>query len=237
MRRAAYLGMYAAFAALGIAVVARPASLWVRSLGLSGPTLAWDVPLGALSFALAVALALFTVSLAVAAARGMRPRVPVHAAFLLLVASCLGARMAAPQPEAPRDPSPLLLDALARVAEELDARWERRYVPDAGTLNAVLFGVAETGFRRNGRPLKPHARVLSGAAGPQLERLPEDEPGTIYVAVSGDRQSAWLTVLGGLGGVLTLANGKPAVIEARSGTHNLPGRDPLVPAYPRAHKN
>ena len=62
--RAAYLATYAAFAALGVAMVARPALLWFRSLGFFGVARAWDVPLGALSFGLGVAVCLFTLSLA-----------------------------------------------------------------------------------------------------------------------------------------------------------------------------
>jgi hypothetical protein len=73
--------------------------------------------------------------------------------------------------------------------------------------------------------------VLSGAEGPQLEPLPGDQPGTIYLSLSRDRQTAWLTALT-LDGTLRLPARQPAVIEAHAGTHSLPGRDPALPAYP-----
>ena len=59
-----------------------------------------------------------------------------------------------------------------------------------------------------------------------------NEPGTLYVAISSDRRTAWLTALG-LGGVQRSSSGQPALIEARAGSHSPVGRDPLVPAYPR----
>ena len=73
--------------------------------------------------------------------------------------------------------------------------------------------------------------MVENASGPQLTRLAGDAPGTIYLALSPDRTGAWLTALG-LGAVLQLAPGRPALIELHSGTHSLPGRDPHVPAYP-----
>jgi hypothetical protein len=71
--------------------------------------------------------------------------------------------------------------------------------------------------------------VASDAA--QTEALADDSPGTLYVALSKDRKSAWLTALS-LRGVLKLPSGKPAQLELHAGTHSLPGRDPLVPLYP-----
>jgi len=94
--------------------------------------------------------------------------------------------------------------------------------------------VAPTGFRRLGRNVPLRARILSGAEGARLDVLEGDLPGTIYVSISKDRQTAWLTAAAGGGAVLTISPGQPAVIEAHSGTHSLPGRDPLVPAYPKA---
>lgn len=232
MLRAASFALSAAFAALGVALAGRPALLWLRSQGLLRPTLGWDVPLGALSLVLVLTLTCLTLWLAVATALGRPGRVQVHAALLLLAAACVGARAAAPPPVPPRDPAPVLLDALRRTAEDLDARYASRYLPDASVLNAALAGVPDPGFRRLGRPLRAHARVLSGAAGPQLEPLPEDDPATLYVAVSADRHSVWLTALG-LDGILRLSSGKPAQLEAHGGTHNLPGRDAMVPVYPR----
>ena len=78
------------------------------------------------------------------------------------------------------------------------------------------------------------ALALTGQAGKRagFEPLPGDQPGTIYLALSQDRQTAWLTALT-VDGVLKLPAGKPAMIEAHSGTHSLPGHDPALLAYPR----
>ena len=67
--------------------------------------------------------------------------------------------------------------------------------------------------------------------GPRIDPPVGDLPGTIYLEISTDRTAAWITALS-LRGVLRLSSGKPALIEAHAGTHSLPGRDPLVPAYP-----
>jgi hypothetical protein len=229
--RMAYLAVYAGLAALGEGLVARPALLWLRGQGLLRAALPWEVPMGGAALALAALVAVATLWLASDAALGRRPRVPQHAAFLALLGACLALRAGTAEPGPPRDPAPALLQGLRAAAEELDRDFHGRYLPDAGQINGALAQVPPPGFRRLGRSIPLHARVLSGAEGPQTEPLPGDEPGTIYVAISRDRAAAWLTALA-LPGVLRTPAGKPALIEAHAGTHSLPGRDPLVPAYP-----
>src|SRR5262249_10703396 len=151
--------------------------------------------------------------------------------FLLPRAVCFAVRSWAGDPQPPRDPAPALLDGLRAAAGELDRDFHGSYLPDASQLNSALAQVTPPGYRRLGRDIPLHARVLSGADGPQLEPLPGDIPGTIYVAISRDRTAAWISALA-LGGTLKLASGKPALVEAHAGTHSQPGRDPLVPAYP-----
>jgi hypothetical protein len=63
--------------------------------------------------------------------------------------------------------------------------------------------------------------------GAQLEALPGDPPGTIYLCISSDEQRAWLSALA-LHGVL------PVTVQADAGTHPAPGFDPLLPLYPNA---
>ena len=46
MTRTSYLALYAASAALGAALLIRPAASWMRGLGLFRPVLPWTVPLG-----------------------------------------------------------------------------------------------------------------------------------------------------------------------------------------------
>jgi hypothetical protein len=195
--------------------------------------LAWDVPYGALLLAAAALLALFTVWLASQAALKRRAGGPLHVAFLMVVGLCLALRSASGNPRPPTGAAPALLEALRVAAGELDRDWAGRYTPDAAEFNASLAQVHRPAFRRLGRPVPLHVRVLSGAQGPQLEPLPGDQPGTIYVAVAQDRQAAWLTALG-LESIESLSPGIPAVVEARSGTHSLPGRDHALPAYPRS---
>jgi len=230
--RIAYLSGYAALAALGAALAGRPAVLWARSQGIFETVLGWDVPHGALLFTAAACLALSTAWLASRAALKQPPGIPLHVAFLLLVGSCLALRSASGNPRPPRDPAPALLEALRAAAGELDVGYTGQYAPDAAEFNAPLAQVPAPSFRRLGRPVPLHARVLSGATGPQLEPLPGDQPGTIYVAVSQDRRAAWLTALS-LGNIALLPSGMTAVVEARGGSHDLPGQDPALPAYPR----
>jgi hypothetical protein len=230
IRRMTYLAAYGGLAALGEALVARPGLLWARSQGTFSPALAWDVQYGALLFACALLLGLFTFALAWEAALGRRPRPPLHVALLLAVGICFALRSASGNPRPPRDPAPALLDGLRAAAEELDRGYRGLYAPDAGQFASALAQVAPAPFRRLGRPIPLHVRVLSGADGPQLEALPEDLPGTIYVAISKDRQSAWLTALS-IDGILGLEGARPALAVARNGTHSLPGEDPGLPAY------
>ena len=231
MVRSVYVLAYAALVALGEALVARPAALWLNSQGLFRTLLAWDVPMGAAFLAAAAGLAALTFALAVALAFGKKPRAPAHLALLCMIAFCIALRAHAGDPRPPRDPLPSLLAGLRAAAERLDELWAPGYAHDAGAFASAFDRVPPTGFRRLSRPAPLHVRILSGAAGAQSEPLAADEPGTIYVAISLDRSSAWLTALGP-GGIVALPSGKPALIEARGGTHSLPGRDPLVPAYP-----
>lgn len=230
IRRVTYLAAYAALAALGEALVARPALLWVRSQGIFSPALAWDVPYGALLLACAVLLALFTFALSCAMALRRKPRQPLHVAFLLAVGICFALRSASGNPRPPRDPAPELLEALGAAADELDRSYDGSYAPDAAQFGSALARIRPPAFRRLGRAIPLHARVLSGADGPQVVPLPGDQPGTVYVAISKDRQSAWLTALG-LDGISTLPAGAPAVAVARAGTHSPPDSDPQLPAY------
>jgi hypothetical protein len=230
--RLAYLAAYAALSALGAALVARPAFLWVRSQGLAGAALAWDVPNGALFAASAALLAFLTLWLATGAALRRSSGAPLHLAFLLGVGFCLALRSASGDPRPPTDPAPGLLDALRAAAEELERGWAGQYAPDAAQFSPSLAQVHPPAFRLRGGSLPLHVRVLSGAEGAQLEPLPGDPPGTVYLSVSRDRQTAWLTALT-LDGTLKLPSSKPALIEAHGGTHALPGHDPAVPEYPR----
>ena len=232
MIRLAYLSTYAALAALGEALVARPAVLWVKSQGIFAPELAWDVPFGGLLLCAAAGIALLTIWLASDAALGRRPALPLHAAFLLLVGICFAVRFASGDPPPPPDPTPRLLDALRAAADELDRDYRGAYAPDAAQFSSTLAQVAPPRFQRLGRQLPLHARILSGAYGPQLQALAGDQPGTIYVAISQDRQSAWLSALS-LNGILAVASGRAAIAEAHAGTHSVPGADPAIPSYPR----
>lgn len=229
--RIAYLAAYAALAALGEALVARAGLLWLEGQGLFHVALPWEVSLGGWALLLAAVLALMTLWLAAAAALGRRQRLGQHALFLLVLALCLAVRTWGGEPAPPRDPSPTLFDGLRAAAGELERDFHGLYAPDAAQLNGALAQVGPPGFRRLGRGIPLHARVLSGADGPQLVALPQDLPGTIYVALSQDRRAAWLTALS-LQGVARLGSGKPALIEAHEGTHSTLGRDPLMPAYP-----
>ena len=229
--RIVYLAAYGALAVLGEALVARPALLWLRGQGLLRVALPWDVPLGGLSFLLASLVALATLWLAARAALGRRPRLGQHTAFLMLLALCLALRASAGDPRPPADPAPALLEGLRTVAAALDRDYRDAYALDSAPLDAALSKLTAPGYRRLGRALPLHVRVLSPAVGAQLDPLAGDAPGTIYLAASPDRQSVWLTALA-LRNVLHLSSGKPALIEAHAGTHSLPGRDPLAPAYP-----
>ncbi len=163
MVRGAFIALYAGFAALGAALLARPAVLWVQGLGLTRPVRPWHVPLGWAAALLAAVLAAFAFGMAVHTAVGGKPRRRHYLAFLLLVALAL-------------------------------------------LLRAVSGDI---------RPP------------PQIEALPGDLPGTIYVCISSDEQRAWLSAL-------SLHRVLPATVQANAGTHSAPGLDPLLPLYPNA---
>jgi hypothetical protein len=229
--RAVSLLVYAVLAALGEAVVARPALLFLQGLGLFRSALPWRVPFGAPQLVLALSIAFVTLVLATRAALGQKARVPLHAALLCLLALSFAARSIAAEPSPPADPLPALLRGLRSAAEALDQGYSRAYQPDPVPLDAAVAQLGPPGFVLHGRLLPLRARVLPDASGPQLTKLMGDAPGIIYVAIARDRKCAWLTALS-LPGIAQLASGRPAVVEARGGTHSLPGRDPLVPAYP-----
>src|SRR5882672_10807855 len=126
----AYFAAYAALAALGAALVAGPALLWLRSQGLFEAALAWEVRNGAL-------LVVLTLWLALQAALCRSSRAPLHLAFLLGVGICLALRSASGDPRPPADPAPGLLDALRAAAEDLDRGWAGQYTPD--TANTAQF--------------------------------------------------------------------------------------------------
>ena len=232
MVRALSLLAYAAFAALGAGLLARPALAWLLGLGLLRRVLPAEVPLGGLSALLLLAIAAATLRLAVAAALERRAGLRSHLVLLVLAAAALVLRGVAGAPGAPRDPAPALLDAVRAAADAADAHYAsaKAYSLDEAALDASLSRLPRPGFTRFGRALPLRARIVGGALGPQLAALPGDGPGTIYLAVSGDRQRSWITALG-LRGVLT-SSGRPVMIQARAGTHSAPGRDPLVPVYP-----
>jgi hypothetical protein len=229
--RAASLFVYAGLAALGEALVARPALLFLRSLGLFHAVLPWRVPFGAVQLVLALALALLTVLLASRAALGKKSRLSLHAALLGLLALSFAARSTAAEPQAAADPLPSLILGLRTAAEALDQDYSQGYALDETPLETALGRLAAPGFVLRGRSLPLRARVLRDAPGPQLTKLAGDQPGLLYVAIASDRKSAWLTALS-LNGIVRLASGRVAIIEAHGGTHSLAGRDPLIPAYP-----
>ena len=227
--RVVNLMVYAAFAALGEALVAKPALAWLRGRGLFRAALPWHVPLGGGAALLALALAAFTLALSLRFALGRRARVPLHAAFLALFALCLVLRVAAAEPAPPTDPTAPLFDGLRAVAVELDRGYAGRYQADPAALDALLSRLPPPGFVRLFRALPLHLRALSNADGPQLTPLAGDEPGTLYLALAADGRRLWLSAL-------TLQGGEAAVlrqtVQATAGTHSLPGRDARVPAYP-----
>ena len=99
MIRLLYVWAYAALTAVGFALVARPATLWLRSQAMTDP--AWDVPFGPAFVAAAVALALLAGWLAGEIALRRRPGARLHLALLLAVALCFTLRRTAADP-APR---------------------------------------------------------------------------------------------------------------------------------------
>jgi hypothetical protein len=231
--RAVSLVVYAGLAALGEALVARPALLFLRGLGLFHSVLPWRVPFGALQLIFALGIALLTLLLAGRAALVRKPRILLHAALLVLLASSFAVRSLAAEPRPPADPLPALLNGLRTAANALDRSYAGAYAVDLKLIDDALAQLPSPGFTRGGRLLPLHARqvLMLDTAGPMLHRFSGDEPGAIEIVLSSDKKSAWLTALS-LSGFVRLGNGRVAVIESHGGTHSLPGRDPLVPAYP-----
>jgi len=229
MVRAASVALYAGFATLGAALLAHPALLWVEGLGLSRPVRPWHVPLGWAAAVLVAVLATFAFGMAVHRALGGNPRRRHYLAFLLLVALALVLRAVSGDIRPPLDPAPRLLDGLRAAAGALDAEYAatRRYAPTPGLVQGALSALPAPGFVHRGRELRLSGRILHGMRGPQVEALPGDLPGTIYVCISSDEQRAWLSAL-------SLHRVLPAMVQATAGTHSAPGFDPLLPLYPNA---
>ena len=224
--RASSLLLYSGVAALGEALIARPALLFLRGLGIFRAVLPWRVPFGAVQLALALAVALCTLCLGVRAALEKPPRLPLHAALLALLALSFAVRRVAEPSRPPADPLPALLTGL-RTAAGAIARGQ-----DGAALDAELAGLDPPGFVRFGRQLPMRAALVAGATGPLPDgrsSIALDEPGTVCIAR--DEKAAWLTVRT-LNGFAALPDGQPAVIEVRGGARSEPGRDPLLPAYP-----
>ena len=236
MKRAAYFALYGLFAAMGAGLLARPALLALKGLGVFAPVLPWDVPLGLLLLALLALFALFTLRLALRASLGHKPRPFEHVLFLALLSAALVARFSSGEPSPPADPTATLLAALRTTADAAEAHYARAqaYLLDDQSLSAALGTLPSPGFRYHGQTLPLRARVLANSTGPLTSPEPGELPGTVLVAVNAARTRCWLTVL-------TLRNGqpsplgplnKPIVLQARGGTHSAPGRDPLIPTYP-----
>jgi len=229
MTRVAAIGLYAVLAALGAALLARPAFLWLYGLGLARPVRPWEVPLGGAAASLMVVLAAFTSGVLVHVARGGKLRRGHHFALLLLVGLALALRAGSGDIRAPADPAPRLIAGLRAASAALDAGYvlTGRYAPDAALIQGALSGLPGAGFVHRGHQLGLSAHILHGMHGPQLEALPGDLPGTIYVAISSDEQRAWFSAL-------SLHRVLPITVEATAGTHSAPGFDPFLPVYPDA---
>jgi len=109
--RPAAIGLSAALSALGIALLARPALLWVDELGLFRPARPWHVPAGGAAALLACALAALILIAALRLAAGRKLRRSHHLALLLLVGFALAARASLPL-----DPLPPARSAAATPA-------------------------------------------------------------------------------------------------------------------------
>jgi hypothetical protein len=224
--RTAALCVYAGVGALTEAAAARPALLYLRGVGFSRAVLPAVVPAGAAFAVIACAAAAATLVLAVGAAARVRVGLFVHALLLTVCAAACGLRSTAEAPRPGPDPLPRLLEGLQAAAADLDAG-----TASQASLDRALAAVGDSPFVLRGQRLPLRAKVLANASGPQLAPLAVDEPGTIYVALAPDRHRAWLTALS-LGGLARLPSGKIALVEQRGTAHTLPGRDPLIPAYP-----
>jgi len=225
-----YLATYATFAAIGAALLAKPALRWFEGLGFLGPALPTGGLAGPASAALLVLLVAGTVAMAVARAVGRKPGLPSHAALLGIVACAIALR-AASVPGEPVDPDPALREALRTAAAALDAWYatDHRYDPPTGAVQAALAALPPSPFRLRGRPVRYAARLLRNAPGAQTDPIPGDPQATVYVALEAGGQGAWLTAT-------TLRAGRvevlPTAVEARSGTHSEPGESLLLPRYP-----
>ncbi|GAC1336555.1 MAG: hypothetical protein NVSMB23_01750 [Myxococcales bacterium] len=234
--RLAYAMVQASAFALGVALVARPAALWLEGLGLFRPAIAARVPGGAACFVLAVLLAGAGLRVALAFARRERPRIPEHAAVLVLLGCALGVRGGLAAPAIVDDPAPALRAGLRAAAAALEVSFARegRYAPDLAALDAALDALPPPAFVWRGRRLPFRARAVAFEGGPQLVANPGDLPGTIYVAVGPAGDRAYLTALTlREDRVETLRErGRPLILQARGGTHGELGQDLLLPAYP-----
>jgi len=227
-----YAATYAGFAALGAALLARPAASWFRGLGLFGPALPVEGVAGWASAALLLLLAAATVGLAIATALGRKPGLSWHAGFLGLVA-CAVALRAAGLPQVRPDPEPALREALRTAAAALDASYavDHRYDPPPGAVQAALDALPPAPFRHHGKSVRYTARLTRNAAGAQTDPVPGDPPATVYAVLQPGGQGAWLSVTSLRGGRVEVL---PAIVEARSGSHSEPGETLLLPRYPGA---
>lgn len=230
--RFVYVATYAGFAALGAALLARPAASWLRGLGLFAPALPVEGVTGWASAALLLLLVAATVAMATATGLGRRPGLSWHAAFLGLVACALALR-AAGLPQIPPDSELALREALRAAGGALDASYaaHHRYDATVSEVQAVLDALPPSPYRRRAKPLRYIVRLSWNAHGPQREPLPEDPPGTVYAGIAAGGQGAWLSVATLRGGRVEIL---PAIVEARSGAHSEPGESLLVPRYPGA---
>jgi hypothetical protein len=96
--RLLYVCAYALLAAIGFALVARPALLWVRSQALWRTEVAWDVPFGPLFAGAAATITFLAARLAGEIALRRKPRIALHLALLLTVAACFTLRQTAGNP-------------------------------------------------------------------------------------------------------------------------------------------
>lgn len=230
--------LFGTFAAIGFGLVARPALLAFRSLGLAAPVLPWDVPLGRLFIVLALGLAIETLRLGLDVSAGKRLRPIARAPLLLLLGISLLARNFAGEPLAPVSAVPRLVSGLRTAADALDRSFatDSRYPKDPAPIDASLAQLGPTGFVYLGNYLPLRAQLLEQQKSAQITPRPGDRPGTVYVALDAEHTRAIVSVLTldakGKPDILRAPSGKALLVEARFGTHSSPGRDPLVPEYP-----
>jgi hypothetical protein len=239
--RAAYAVVYGAAAIFGAALLTPTAVDFVRGLGLVRPVLDVPRPAGAPALFLLVLLGALTMRFALALVQGSRPRLREHGVFLFLIAAAIAVLAVAGPGRPPPDPTPALEAGLRAAAHALEATWTGgRYEPDPAALSAAVARLPSPGFVLRGRRLPLLVRLAPLAlreAGPDLgvvEPSPDDVPGTIYVALSGDGTRAWLSAvtLGPSRPEPLRAGARPLVVQARRGIHGAIGSDPLLPAYP-----